>query len=452
MKKKVQTTRNKILVINNYNNKNNMKKISVAFLFFMFGAVAIAQDFKKVQTNFLLKKVEDAKTELEKAMADPKATNSAEANLWKARINAALFADPAMREKYPNSGEVALESFKTYMSQDPDTKLLSTAGMGVVDQLYAGYFNLGRNAFDKQQWDTAYANFQKSYEMGEFITKKNWKQNNQTLDTFTVIFTAYSAQNAKKLDEAAKYYQQFADKEIGGPEYTSVYEFLTKHYLNNKNEALFNKYLTSAKKLYPDNKLWSGLETAYVEENMTLDDKLKKFAEVEAGGKMTTDDYITYGNMFAMVKADKAAGLDSARVVELKKKAVEAFKKAYEIDKTNGIAAFNAGIVLNNEWNDLRERYATYIGASPALKAKRDEIDKVALVVAADATDWLEKAFTIFDAKAEKSRVEKNSYSTSIKLLTNLYEWRRDKARGKVPADYDKYKAKFDFYNAKYGQ
>ncbi len=429
-----------------------MKKISIAFLCIMFGGAVIAQDFKKVQTSFLLRKVEDARTELDKVLADPKAANNPEAYLWKARINATLFADTVTRAKYPNSGDVALEAFKKYMSLEPDGKLLSAAGMGVVDQLYVSYFNLGRNYFDEQKWDEAYANFKNSYEMGEYITQKNWKQNNQSLDTFTVIFTAYAAQNAKKLEEAAKYYQQFGDKEIGGKDYVSVYEFLTKHYLNNKNEPLFNKYLTTAKKLYPENKMWSGLEIAFVEENLNLDDKIKKYAEAEADGKMSADEYITYGNMFAMVKVDKAAGLDSAKVVDLKKKAVDAFQKAYNLDKTNGIAAFNAGIVLNNEWNDLRERYAAFVGAAPALKVKRDEIDKVALVVAADATDWLEKAYTIFDAKAEKSRVEKNSYSTAIKLLTNLYEWRRDKARGKVPADYDKYKAKFEFYNAKYGQ
>ena len=41
--------------------------LSVAIL-----SVATAQDFKKVETNVLLKKFEEAKTELDKALANPK--------------------------------------------------------------------------------------------------------------------------------------------------------------------------------------------------------------------------------------------------------------------------------------------------------------------------------------------------------------------------------------------
>jgi hypothetical protein len=328
---------------------------------------------------------------------------------------------------------------------------MQDAGMAVVDQLYVTNFNIGRSYFDKEMWDSSLTYFKQSYAMGDYITQKNWRSNNQAIDTFTVLFTAYAAQNAKKLDEAATYYRKFADLKIGGKEYESVYDYLGRHYLNTKNQELFNKYVTYGKTLYPQNTLWKSLEAAFMEDNLSLADKLKMYDEGVAGGKMTADEYLNFGAMFANISKEDQKSLDSLKIAGIKRKATDAFKKSYELDNSNGLAAYNAGIMLNNEWNELQEKYRNYIGASPALKAKRDEIDRLSLPVATEAIDWMEKGFAILDAKKDRSKIEKNSYSTSIKILANLYEYKRDKAKGKSPADYDKFNAKFNFYNAKVG-
>jgi hypothetical protein len=427
-----------------------MKKATLVFLMIVIVGTVNAQDFKKVSTNFLLNRIEDARTELEKVLADPKAENNADAQLWKARIYAILFADENMRAKYPQSGDLAIEAFDKYMQLDPENKKMKEAGLAVVDQLYVTNFNLGRGHFDKERWDSSLMYFKKAHTMGNYITQKNWRNNNQVIDTFTVLFTAYAAQNAKKPDEAATYYRQFADLKISGKDYETVYDFLGRHYLNSKNPELFKKYVTYGRELYPKNTLWKSLEAAYMEDNLTLQEKLKMFDEGLAGGKMTAEDYFNYGAMFANISKEDQKSLDSLQIVGIKRKAVEAFKKAYELDNTNGLAAYNAGVLINNEWNELQDRYRDYVGASAALKAKRDEIDRLSLPIATEAAEWMEKAYTILDAKPDKIKVEKNSYSTAIKILANLYEYKRDKSKGK-PADYDKYNAKFIFYAGKVG-
>jgi hypothetical protein len=428
-----------------------MKKVTLAFLMFLIVGVINAQDFKKVNTAFLLNRVEDARTELEKLLADPKTQSNADAQLWKARIYGTLFADPNLKAKYPQSGDLALAAFDRYMQLDPEAKKIKEAGMAVVDQLYVTNFNLGRSYFDKEMWDSSLIHFKKSHAVGNYITKKNWKGNNQAIDTFTVLFTAYAAQNAKKLDEAATYYRQFADLKIGGKEYETVYDFLGRHYLSTKNQELFNKYVGYGKELYPQNTLWRSLEAAYMEDNMTLADKLRMYDEGAAGSKLVADDYFNYGAMFANLSKEDQNSLDSVKIAGIKRKAIDAFKKAYELDNTNGLAAYNVGILLNNEWNDLQDRYRNNIGASAALKAKRDEIDKLSIPIATEAIEWMEKSFAVLDAKKDRSKTEKNSYSTSIKILANLYEYKRDKVKGKSPADYDKFNAKFNFYAAKVG-
>ena len=64
--------------------------------------VAIAQDFKKVQTLVLLGKTEEAKTENDKLLADPKGAAKAEGWYWKARLNAALAKNETTKAKYIN--------------------------------------------------------------------------------------------------------------------------------------------------------------------------------------------------------------------------------------------------------------------------------------------------------------------------------------------------------------
>jgi len=438
------------MIINNSIN-THMKKVAIAFIILLMTGGVYAQDFKKVNTMFLLNKVEDARTELEKVLADPKTQNNIDAQLWKARIYGVLFADSAYRVKYPQSGQLAFDGFNKYMQLDPEAKKIKEAGMSVVDQIYVTNFNLGRRYFDKEQWDSSLVYFKNSHAMGNYITRKNWRNNNQAIDTFTVLFTAYAAQNAKKADEAAMYYMQFADLKVPGKEYETVYDFLGRHYLNTKNQVMFNKYVGIAKELYPQNTLWKNLEAAYMEDNLSLAEKLKMYDEGLSGGKMTSEDYFNYGSMFANISKEDQKALDSTRISAIKRKGIEAFKKAYELDNTNGLAAYNAGILVNNEWNELQEKYFNYRGATPALKAKRDDIDKVSAPIANEAVEWLEKSFTLLDAKKDRGRVEKNSYSTAIKLLANLYEYKREKVKGKIPADYDKFDKKFNFYSTKVG-
>ncbi|WP_457836221.1 hypothetical protein, partial [Staphylococcus aureus] len=79
---------------------------------------ATAQDVKKVQTMFLLGKIEDAKTEIDKVVADPKSVGKPETWYWKSRIYANLYATEATKAKYPNAKSEADEAFKKYVQLD----------------------------------------------------------------------------------------------------------------------------------------------------------------------------------------------------------------------------------------------------------------------------------------------------------------------------------------------
>lgn len=425
-----------------------MKQFKLVLLLLAVGFSVNAQDFKKVNTFLVLNKTEDARAELEKMWSDPKNQN-AEGWLYRARIYGAIYANPELSAKYPDAESKAFEAFDKYMSLDPEAKALSNAGMNVVDQLYVTSYNAGRTQFDEKKFDSALISFKKAAKMGDYITDKNWKSNKQTIDTFTVLLAAYSAQNSNNAEEAVKFYSQLAEQKVNGENFEAVYDYLVRHYLRNPDKEKFNQYVALGKQFYPNQPLWKQAEMAYLTDNSTLAEKYKMYEDKRSAGNLTAEEYETFGYMFSTVRQADVA--DSAAYVDAKSKALDAYKNAYNIDSSSGVTAFNVGVLIANDWEVLMDRYRANAGTSAASKAKRDEIDRMAKAKAIESVNWLEKSFNQLSPKAEKTREEKNVLSNNVKLLANLYEYLRDRSKG-VAADYDKYNNKFNTYDQLVGK
>lgn len=420
-------------------------------MLFIISAVS-AQDYKKLQIAYLANKFEDARNELDKVLADPKAANSAEGVLWKARVYSSLFADSALRTKYPSAGQIAFDAFTNYMTMDTSAKTLKAAGLGVVNNLYVTNLNEGLAFFQKQMWDSAYEYLRRSYQMGEYITQKNWKNNNQTFDTISVTYAGFAAQNANRKQDALKYYSKLADARVGGKDYQNVYRYILLNYLDAKDSENFNKYLATANQLYPDEKsLWGRFQSEYMSKNASVQQILEKYKADDAAGSLSEEDYATYGQTFASPSKGDAK-VDSLQEMEFRKTAAEAFKKAFA-KSPNGLYAFNTGLMYYIQWDALGERYSNYKGTSPALKAKRDEIEKMQLALFDPAVEWFEKGYTVLKAKTDRDRNENNTLNKTVDFLANLYAWRREKTKGsKNPKDYDVYDAKYKQYDVEHNK
>ena len=185
-------------------------------------------------------------------------------------------------------------------------------------------------------------------------------------------------------------------------------------------------------------------------ENSSIEDILTKFKQEDAGGKLTEDQYIGYAETFAGVNKTPQAKIDSAKQVEVKLAAAECYKKAFAINNS-GVYAFNVGVLYYSIYSVLDERFYNLRGASADLKAKRDAVEKEQFQLADQSIEWLEKAYTILKAKENREKSETSSLSKSVDFLANIYLWKRDKSKGKLPAtDYDKYDTKFKLYDGEH--
>jgi hypothetical protein len=223
-----------------------------------------------------------------------------------------------------------------------------------------------------------------------------------------------------------------------------------KYYLNSNNQAEFTKYLALAKEAYPKNTLWNDLAFANTTDNSAVEDVVKKFETEDAAKSLSATNYLDYGDYF--INNKKIKDLEPAKRSEFTNKAYYSFAKAAELDTANGIASYNAGVAAYTMFEDASDTRVKIKGTTPDIKAKQSAADKVADAAADKSIQSLEKSFATLSSKATRSNIERNCLSKSTDLLYNLYEYKKNRARGTNPKDYDKYDAKSKYYDGLHGK
>ena len=455
-----------------------MKKLLLLAMVAISSVMAHAQDVKKVQTVYLLKKIEDAKTEVDKIMADPKQNGKAEAFYWKAKVYAAIYKDTAnLSKKYPTAKADADVAFKKYMELDPAFAVVKASGAEGFFDMYATSYSTGVKLFNEKKWEDAATNFKVTVEYSDLIFKNKWANSNVAFDTVSILYLGYSYQNAQKVNDAAIYYGRLADNKVGGENYLDIYKYLVNHYTAVKNEDQFKKYLAIGKELYPKY-AWEEYEIDYVDQNYSLAQKTDLYDKEDAAGTMSEMKYLQYGDIFINAK-NKDKSLDSLAHVKYTLKAADAYKKGFAKNSQNAIAAFNVGVIYYNVYGDYDDKYAANIRAMQALNADRPVEKDPKKKAAADAqlkakvdpikatnvelekpltenldlsVQWLEKCYTILKDKATRSATEKSIINKSVDFLANLYDYKRNKVRGKDAKAYDAFEAKYKEYDGLHGK
>jgi len=431
-----------------------MKKMFLSVVLALCAVYTMAQD-EVLQLYIAQKKWEDAKTEVDKMVANPKIKDKDKptAYLWKLTVYSQLFVDPALTQKYPDANEQALDAYDKYVALDPELKQLKEQNFGVgIGNLYTGSFEKGKTYFQNKDWENAYKYFSEAEKMGNILLTNNLSGSPSTIDTVTVLYTGYSAQNAQHMDVAAKYYARLADVKVSDPDYEDIYKFLIQYYSEKKDEANFKKYLALAKEVYPnDNALWTQYEMQYMTAGANLSELYQKYRQDVAAGGMNEDKYIGYAEAFATNDTAQLAGMDSMQKEQIRLAGAEGFGKAYELNNANGLYPFNAGVIYYGIFQQLDDRYSSYRGESAALKAKRTEIAKEEMKYADTASQWLEKAYTALKAKQERTRSETTSLNRTVDYLANIYYWQKEQTKTTGnPKDYDKYDALYKKYDAEH--
>lgn len=432
-----------------------MKKVAIGFMLLIAGATAAnAQDFKKVRTSLMLatslnndQKLEEAKAEYDKLAADPKAEGKAEMYLLKAEILGNLAARESLATKYPTAAADALAALKKYLQLEPGADKLKEDNLAGVTQLYGALFNEGVKNYNAKNWDAAVNAFSSAIDMRSLMMTNKWITNN--FDTTGYLYAGVSAQNAKKEDRAVKFYKAIVDNNVVGADNEPVYIYVTNYYLNQNDEAQFKKYFEAGKKNYPKSDFWDAAQFSFVTKGKAPADVVAIFDKEDQAGTISNENYSQFGAYFLQDSAVRK--LPAAQKMDLYRKAEYAFDKVYRNDTSNILPLYNKAIAINAAFEQAYESATAIKGATPDIKAKRAQADKVADQLADNAVQVGEQVYSRFNSKTGRSKQEESSMKNTAKMLARTYEYKRERTKGKgTPADYDKYDKKLKFYDSKY--
>lgn len=453
-----------------------MKRIMmIGLLTAVFALPTQAQELKKVMLFMQTGKLADAKTEIDKNAADPKFSGKAETFYWKSRIYAALYKDPVSRAKTPNAKEIADEAFAKYQQLDPSfnfVKEMMPEGPNGYFDMYQTCFAEGVRNFNGKRWDSAAYYFTSTVSTYDLIYKNKWTSAKTPFDTTSILYLGYALQNAQKPAEAVQQYTRLADNMVFDTAYIDMYRFTLNHFITTKNEPQFKKYLAVSKEAYPTEQ-WDDFAMEYLDNNLTLAEKTAFYDKESAAGTLKEFEYLQFGDWFANART-KEKDMDSTQQAMYNIKSGDAYQKAYSLNNKNAIAAYNAGLIYYNNFADYSDKYSDNIRTlqqlnvnkppadkdpkkRPAQEAKFKEQTDAVKKLNTDlekpinenleaSINWLEKSIDNLKGKTDLNRSEKMVFERSLDFLANLYEYKRDKVRGKDMKLFDAYDAKYKEY------
>ncbi|PZP51640.1 MAG: hypothetical protein DI598_02745 [Pseudopedobacter saltans] len=422
------------------------------------GASAQKYDSTKMATLIQAKKFAEAKADMDKIIANPEEAAKPEILGLQTRVYGEIVNDSTLAKQYPDALDRGYNAFELLLKAVPDTaqemKVLKnpyTYGLAGVSNLYSAIFNKGIKGFNDKDYLTAFGSFKKSQRLSVFFAENGLLAggNRSAIDTLSTFYAGYAAQalaqeKPEYKDSAVYYYKILLDKNITTATVEPAYKFLAYYYYNAKNTEALSSLLTVAKEKYPDGKEdWDQYGASLITAGATPAQLIEKY---NAATNLNQTELETYASAFGK---EKSAATDTALKSKLVTAEISAYQKLYDLNPSP-LVAYNVGTLTNSKFDALEDQFRASAGQSADLKAKRAAIEASQQTLSDTAAEWFTKAYTALKAKADKSKQEASVYKNTVALLSNIYSWKVDKARGKDTKAFDKYDALAKQFDAEY--
>jgi tetratricopeptide (TPR) repeat protein len=291
--------------------------------------------------------LDKARTEIDKAVTNEKTSTKAKTWYTRGEIYDAMVSSPVYGKALPagEGAKIAFESYQKAIQLDGKDGEFGKQASAKLDGLYGLALNAGVENYNGKNYDEAL----KSYQMAQQIRPQ---------DTTAYLYAAYAAA-AKEDFSAAK--EQYTKLQGIGYKSPQMYTALMQMARQEKNNAEAAKVLQQALQAYPTNK-------SFMLEDLNAD--LSSGRSKEALAKI--DKAIAADPKNANLYAVKGSLLDQAKQPA---QALEAYKKAVEIEPENFDANFNLGVYNYNKAADLYTKASKMSLAEYQKSGKKYEAD-----------------------------------------------------------------------------
>jgi hypothetical protein len=410
-----------------------MKKIVLLTVLSATTCFAMAQDLDEVTKWAYLNQNAKAKEAVDKYLAVEKNAKKPEGWYWKAYITNQLSKDSTKSITESSTMKMdAFETFKKYKQMDAKAPLLEEQTNSPLFDIYLGLSSdLAIKAYNAKDPAGAYDNFKKAVEVHDYIYSNNITGNNgfkfSALDTTIVLYTAISANEAKKPEDAVPYYTKIVDAGVTGDNYADAYNFLVDYYKKKKDKAAFADILTKARKAYPKNEeYWMAVEIEDAVDGIEKPAVFAKYDELVA--KYPTNYTVSYNYGVELYNYLNGEGAKDANVATYKTRLAEVLKKAIGIQSTFDANFLLTNFLYNNSF-DISEDARKVKGVKPEDVKKKKALEADATKMMNDAIPYGEEALKQYDALQKPKTSDKVHRKQVLTMMKNIYDVKKDAAK-----------------------
>lgn len=406
--------------------------LCAAVLIALVAPSVMGQTVKKTKEFITANDWIKAKESADATFENPKAKKEEMPEAWylKAKIYSTLSTDKKFASQAPSDGRmIAFNAIKKAMELDKEkTQTWLTMDQFVpVINLYSTTFQDGVDFYGERNYKGAFEFFKNTSVFGDYIFNQGWALSK--IDTTLVFYTGLSALNAKMENEAINYFLTLADAKVGkNPDFATVYQYLAKHYYDEKDEANFKKYVSQGRELYPNDQYLPLLELDNIRDK---GDKNALFAKYEEIINSTNDNIEVMLN-YTIELSEVNFETSKARPTNYNDNCVKierTLKRIVELKPDNTDAQIELGRLYINMASALQEEARMIKGSKPEDVTKRNGLNDKVLLLVDKSIEPLEKVFNTFDKEAKLKTQDRSKYKSAVSMLLSVYEVKKNQEK-----------------------
>ncbi|MGZ5189595.1 MAG: hypothetical protein ACXWCZ_01175 [Flavisolibacter sp.] len=414
-----------------------MRKFLFTVLLATSFTALFAQKLDDVAEKVSKKKYDEAKEKIDKELADPKGQANADAWFYKAKIYYNL------SKTKPDDATLlpaALDAMKKYLQMEekqPENKRMLRSTFEANEtffNIYSDYFKTAVKKFQDQDYSGALENFKFTLDAFDHLSK--YKLTSVPMDTTATIYAGFSAQNAKKFDDAALYYDKLIQAKVYDTSYIDAYKFMINYYLETKKDtASALRYLEISETAFPKYEdLWIDYEMVTMGNERT-----KKIARYEQLKSKYPGNYVVAVNHAVELYNNTFFGEDKGSDYPAQQEATKAaLERALSLEPNSAHATFIMSQFYVNQIYDLEDSLRLVRGNTPADQAKKKAINAKLDEKYEGLYTHSQKAYDNFSKETTLKAQDKANYRKVINQLIDYHT--RKKQTDKVAALEEKLK------------
>jgi len=399
-----------------------MKKIILIAATLGISFAGIAQEKYVTSANVALnsKNYDEAKEDIDKAMASPDTKEKPKALFAKAQIYLSL--QNVDKYKAANPYREAFQALTKLVEVKPDYEKQTVDGL----LLYCAFlsYNEGVKAYNDKKFSEAIdlmKNVIKVHDMCKRFDKlppATVKQYD-TVAADAALTMANSAYYSANYEQAIPLLTNAKNNLI--TKTPSVYQCLIDAYNKQKDSKSAFAAIEEGRTAFPDDVTLRNYELNYYITSGKLDDLIKKLEDASAKDPNNSDLLFNVATTY-LGMANPKEGKKPANAAELTAKSEDAFQRALKLSPENGGYNYNFGALYFNQATDINDQMNAITGSSAADLKKYDELKAKRDALFIKSSPYFEKAYSIFSAKEGSLKGEDlRTYKSTLLALSRVY-------------------------------